>query len=124
MGFSNCGLIRFKDDLCAVSVHVQGSENEDQTGERCVRRNSLQPIIVQIKQYHLRLCGFQNHVTKLLNLRDTNTALEKITIECVNTHLPKVYVNRKVRGFPDLSAAFYSNKPSNKLGKEAAAHCL
>ena len=71
MGFCNCGLVRFKDDLCTVSVDVQGAKNEDQTRKCCVRRNSLQPIVVQVKQHHLRLCGFQNHVTKLLNLENT-----------------------------------------------------
>jgi len=33
MGFSDGGLVWFENDLCSVSIHVQGSENEDQTRE-------------------------------------------------------------------------------------------
>lgn len=32
-----------------------------------VRRNGLQPVIVQIEQDHLRLSGLQNEVPKLLH---------------------------------------------------------
>lgn len=39
-----------------------------------VRGNGLQPVIVEIKQDHLRLCGLQNEVSKLLHFQ---TGLER-----------------------------------------------
>ena len=68
MRLSDSGLVRFKDDLGSVSVHMQGSENENQTWEGRVGWDSLQPIIIQIKQYHLWFSGFQDHVSELLYL--------------------------------------------------------
>lgn len=35
----------------------------------CVRRDGLEPVIVQIEQHHLRFCSFQDEVSKLLHLQ-------------------------------------------------------
>ena len=39
-----------------------------------VGRNALQPVVIEIKQNHLRLSGLQNEVSKFLNLQ---TCLER-----------------------------------------------
>ena len=35
----------------------------------CVRRDGLEPVIIQVEQHHLRLCSFQDEVSKLLHLQ-------------------------------------------------------
>lgn len=71
MWFSDSGLVGFKEHLCSVSIHVQGTKDEDKTRECRVRRDGLQPIIIQIEQYHLWFGCFQDHVSKLLYLQGT-----------------------------------------------------
>lgn len=43
-------------------------------GANRVRRDRLQPVIVQVEQDHLGLCGLENEVTKFL---DFETGLER-----------------------------------------------
>lgn len=35
----------------------------------CVRRDSLEPVVVEVEQHHLRLCSLQDQVSKLLHLQ-------------------------------------------------------
>lgn len=34
-----------------------------------IRRDGLEPVIIQVEQHHLRLCSFQDEVSKLLHLQ-------------------------------------------------------
>lgn len=40
----------------------------------CVRRDGLEPVIIEVEQHHLRFCRLQNEITKLLHLQ---TGLER-----------------------------------------------
>ena len=68
VGLSDDGLVRLQDHACLVHIHVEGSQDEDQPGEGGVGGNGLQPVVVDVEQHHLGLCGLQNEVTELLNL--------------------------------------------------------
>ena len=41
MWLSDSGLVGFKEHFCSVSIHVQGTKDEDQTRERRVWRDGL-----------------------------------------------------------------------------------
>jgi len=49
-------------------VDVQRTQDEDDTAEGGVRGHSAQPVIIQVKQHHLVLCGLEDEVAKLLQL--------------------------------------------------------
>lgn len=59
---------RYVAYLGAVWVDMQGSQYEDQAGEGGVRRDGLQPVIIDVEQHHLRLRGSQYQVSELLYL--------------------------------------------------------
>lgn len=40
----------------------------------CVRRDGLEPVVIEVEQHHLRLCSLQDQVSKLLHLQ---TGLER-----------------------------------------------
>lgn len=42
-------------------------KNESST--HCIGRDGLEPVIIQVEQHHLRLCGLQDEVSKLLHLQ-------------------------------------------------------
>lgn len=39
------------------------------TETHCVRRDGLQPVVIEIEQHHLRLCRLQDEISKLLHLQ-------------------------------------------------------
>mmetsp|Transcript_100146 Transcript_100146/g.251031 ORF Transcript_100146/g.251031 Transcript_100146/m.251031 type:complete len:442 (+) Transcript_100146:99-1424(+) len=53
-------LVGLQDDLGAVWVHVQRTQDEDHAAERCVGGNRLEPVVVQVEQNHLRLGRLQD----------------------------------------------------------------
>ena len=50
---------------------MQCTQNEDQTREGGVRRDRLEPFVVQVEEHHLRSGRSKNHVTKLLDLHSS-----------------------------------------------------
>ena len=69
MRLGDCGLVGFQGHLRLVIIHMQRAQDEDESRERGVGANRLQPIIVEVKQHHLRLCGLEDEVTELLHLQ-------------------------------------------------------
>ena len=81
------GFIWLQNDLCAVSVHMQCSQNENETREglqgrggeagqntgsgepHSIGRDALEPVIIEVEEHHLRLCGLQDEVPQLLHLQ-------------------------------------------------------
>mmetsp|Transcript_100977 Transcript_100977/g.289830 ORF Transcript_100977/g.289830 Transcript_100977/m.289830 type:complete len:466 (-) Transcript_100977:385-1782(-) len=51
------GLVRLEDDLGAVRIHMQGTQDQDHAAEGGVRGDGLEPVIVQVEEHHLRLGG-------------------------------------------------------------------
>ena len=51
----DCVLVRTKDNLRFLVVDVQTTKEKDETGERGVTRDRLEPVVVKVEQYHLRL---------------------------------------------------------------------
>lgn len=39
------------------------------TETHCVRRDGLQPVVIEIEQHHLRLCRLQDEISELLHLQ-------------------------------------------------------
>lgn len=72
--FGDGRLVGLENHLGPIIVDMHCTQDQNQTTERCVRRDCLQPIIVQVEQNHLRLCCFQYQVTKLLHLTSLNQA--------------------------------------------------
>src|SRR5579859_6489895 len=68
MWLRNDTLIRSENHLRLVVINMQRTKNKYKTGERRVRRDRPEPIIIQIEQHHLRLRGLQDQITQLLNL--------------------------------------------------------
>ena len=66
---SDDGLVRLQDHTGLVHIDVQGSQDEDEPGEGSVGGDGFQPVIIDVEQHHLRLCGLEDQVTKLLNLQ-------------------------------------------------------
>lgn len=83
------GLIWLQDDLGTVCVYVQGTQNQNQTGEglqsnntatnksylqgsevssHCIGGDALKPVIIEIEEDHLWLCCLENEVTEFLYL--------------------------------------------------------
>lgn len=54
------GLVRLQNHACLVYIDVQGSQNEDKPGEGRVGGDGLEPVVVDVEQHHLRLCGLQD----------------------------------------------------------------
>ena len=46
-----------------------GPEDEHEAQEGGVAADSLQPVVVDVEQHHLGLCGLQDEVPKLLHLQ-------------------------------------------------------
>jgi hypothetical protein len=55
-------------NLGLVAVDVHRTEDENETREGSVRRDGLEPIVVEIEENHLGLGSPQNEITKLLDL--------------------------------------------------------
>jgi hypothetical protein len=68
MRLGDGALVRAENDFGLLVVDVQGTEEEDETGEGGVGRARLEPIVVEVRQDHLRLLGAQDEVAKLLKL--------------------------------------------------------
>lgn len=68
MWLCDCCFVWLQNHFSSVTVYMKGSQDENQTRECRVRGDSFQPIVIQIEQYHLRLCRFQDQISKLLNL--------------------------------------------------------
>ena len=68
-------LVGLEHHLGAVVVDVHRAQDQDQSAERRVRRDRLQPVVVQVEQHHLRLRRLQYQVTKLLHLLVTTTSV-------------------------------------------------
>lgn len=49
-------------------INVQSTKDKNEPGERGVTGDGLQPIIVNVKQNHLRLRGFQDQISEFLHL--------------------------------------------------------
>ena len=49
------GLVGSKDDLGLFVVDVKSSEDEDESRERGVGRDRLEPVVVEREEDHLRL---------------------------------------------------------------------
>ncbi len=62
------GLVWLQNHASLVHIHMEGTQDKDQPREGGVRRNGLQPVIIDVEQHHLWLCGLQDEITKLLNL--------------------------------------------------------
>ena len=52
-----------------LSKATHAPKDKDEPGERGVRGDSLQPVVIQVEQQHLRLRGFEDQIPKLLNLQ-------------------------------------------------------
>src|SRR2546423_12806943 len=68
MRLRDYSLIWTQDHLRLIVIHVQCTENENETRKWRVRRDGFEPVIVQIEQYHLRFGCLQDEISKLLNL--------------------------------------------------------
>mmetsp|Transcript_21771 Transcript_21771/g.52019 ORF Transcript_21771/g.52019 Transcript_21771/m.52019 type:complete len:426 (-) Transcript_21771:5117-6394(-) len=68
VGLGDNALVRLEEHPRLVHVDVQGAQDEDQPAERCVRADGFEPVVVDVEEHHLRLCGLQDEVAKLLNL--------------------------------------------------------
>ena len=64
----HCGLIWLQDDTGSLGVQMKCTKYQDKSGEGRERLDGLKPVIVQIKEKHLRFCGLKNAVSKLLYL--------------------------------------------------------
>ena len=69
MRLSDDGLVRLQNHACLVHIDMKGSQDKDEPGEGSVGGDGLQPVIIDVEQHHLRLCGLEDQVTKLLNLQ-------------------------------------------------------
>lgn len=61
-------LVWAQDRFRAVRIHMQRPQYEDQAGEGRVRGNGLEPVVVYVEQYHLRLGGLEDEISELLDL--------------------------------------------------------
>mmetsp|Transcript_24497 Transcript_24497/g.79136 ORF Transcript_24497/g.79136 Transcript_24497/m.79136 type:complete len:322 (-) Transcript_24497:5563-6528(-) len=62
-------LVRPQNHLRTVLRDVERAQNQDQTRKRRVRRNRLQPVVVDVEQHHLRLRRLEDQITELLHLQ-------------------------------------------------------
>jgi len=77
-------LVRLEYHLRPVVVDVHGTQDQNEPTERRVRRDRLQPIIVQVEQHHLRLGRLQYQVAELLHLTITTHRLLTMTLTQLN----------------------------------------
>jgi hypothetical protein len=68
MRFRNDAGIGAQDHLYFVHIYVQASQDQDQSRECCIRRNTLEPIVIDVEEDHLRLSRSQDQIAKFLNL--------------------------------------------------------
>mmetsp|Transcript_10676 Transcript_10676/g.30496 ORF Transcript_10676/g.30496 Transcript_10676/m.30496 type:complete len:593 (+) Transcript_10676:6123-7901(+) len=69
MRFRDDAAVRTKDLLDLVDVNMKASEDEDQSRECGVRRNRLEPVVVDVEEDHLRLGCAQDQVSELFHLQ-------------------------------------------------------
>lgn len=55
--------------LCAIRADMKGSQDENQAGEGGVGGDSLEPVIVDVEEDHLRLSRPEDEVAELLYLQ-------------------------------------------------------
>ena len=53
----------------AAGVGALVPEDEHEAQEGCVAADSLEPVVIDVEEHHLRLCGLQYEVSKLLDLQ-------------------------------------------------------
>lgn len=91
--FRDGRLVRSQNHLGFVIVNMECSKNQDQTRKSCVRRDRLEPVIVQTKQAHLWLCCSENQVSKLFNLQ---ASLErKLKFRSLDDNVGEIYRARE-----------------------------
>lgn len=120
MRLGDRALVRSQDDLGLFVVDVQRTEDQDQSRERRVRRDRLEPIVVQVEQDHLRLSGPEDEISELFNLHG---CLEgQLQLGSLDDNVGEIEqvdferVQHSLSGDDDLLGLFFDGQRSNQRG--------
>ena len=69
VGFRDHTFVWLEDCTGTIDVDMECSKYENYSAKCCEALNALQPVIVQVVQYHVRLRRLQDQVTELLDLQ-------------------------------------------------------